>query len=227
MVGKNMKYVYKIISLLCALAVLPALVFAPYMYYYVSSTALQGIFTIGQLAGNETIINAMEEYGLDKAPTGIADSVSIYGLTDLMSLVGDDASSSELLQKIDMVIPSFFAMCFAFVLIVICAILTAVFAIACKDNRKVIASSFAGIACSLLFVMLFDNTVEPFVSGTIRITDIIDSLLAPFIAQIEELSIAPMFYLVPALFGFIALWTVLYNATLPEKEKAERMKMIG
>ena len=211
-----MKFVYKIISVLCALAVLPALVFAPYIYYYISSTALQGIFTIGQLAGNETIINAMEEYGL-----------SIYGLTDLMSLVSDDASSSELLQKIDMVIPSFFAMCFAFVLIVICAVLTAVFAIACKDNRKVIASSFAGIACSLLFVMLFDNTVEPFVSGTIRITDIIDSLLAPFIAQIEELSIAPMFYLVPALFGFIALWTVLYNATLPEKEKVERMKMIG
>jgi hypothetical protein len=54
-----------------------------------------------------------------------------------------------------------------------------------------------------------------------------DSFLAPFLAQVEEISIAPIFYLVPALFGFIALWTVLYNATLPDKEKAERMKMIG
>lgn len=222
-----MKYVYKIISVLCALAVLPALVFAPYMYYYVSSTALQGIFTIGQLAGNETIINAMDEWGLDTAPTGIADSVSVYGLTDIASLLNTDDSSSELLQKIDMVIPSFFAMCFAFLLIAICAIVTAVLAIACKDNRKVIASSFAGIASSLLFVMLFDNTVEPFVSGTIKIADLIDSLLAPFIAQVEEISIAPIFYLIPAIFGFIALWTILYNATLPEKEKAERLKMIG
>lgn len=222
-----MKYVYKIISALCALAVLPALVFSPYIYYYVSSTALQGIFTIGQLAGNETVVNAMEEYGLTEAPTGIADSVSIYGLTDLLSLVNDDASSTDLLEKVDMVIPSFFAMCFAFLLIVVCAVVTAVLALACKDNRKVIASSFAGIASSLLFVMLFDNTVEPFVSGTIGIADFIDSFLAPFIAQIEELSIAPMFYLIPAIFGFIALWTILYNATLPEKEKAERLKMIG
>ncbi len=222
-----MKYVYKIISVLCALAVLPALVFAPYMYYYVSSTALQGIFTIGQLAGNETIINAMEEFGLSEAPKGMADSLSIYRLKDFVSLFADGNSSSEILQKVEMVIPSFFAMCFAFVLIAICAVLTVVFAIACKDNRKVIASSFAGIASSLLFVMLFDNTVAPFVSGEISITDFIDSFLAPFIAQIEELSIAPMFYLIPALFGFIALWTILYNATLPEKEKAERLKMIG
>ncbi|MBR6551967.1 MAG: hypothetical protein IKT89_03905 [Clostridia bacterium] len=222
-----MKYVYKIISALGALAVLPALVFAPYIYYFVSSTALQGLFTVGQLAGNETIINAMEEYGLEKAPTGIADSVSVYGLTDIVSLVSGNETSADVLQKIEMVIPSFLAMCFAFLLIVICAIITAVFAIVCKDNRKVIASSFAGVTASLLFVMLFDNTVEPFVSGTIRIMDIVDSLLAPFIAQIEELSIAPIFYLIPAIFGFIALWTVLYNATLPEKEKAERLKMIG
>jgi hypothetical protein len=118
-------------------------------------------------------------------------------------------------------------MCFAFLLIAVCAIVTVVFAFACKDNRKVIASSFAGITSSLLFVMLFDNTVAPFVSGEISISDFMDSFLAPFLAQVEEISIAPIFYLVPALFGFIALWTVLYNATLPDKEKAERMKMIG
>lgn len=222
-----MKYVYKIISALCALAVLPALVFAPYIYYYVSSTALQGLFTIGELMGNQTIINAMEEYGLEKAPTGIADSLSLYGLKDIVSLLSDSSSSSDMLQKLEMVIPSFFAMCFAFLLIVVCAIVTVVLAFACKDNRKVIASSFAGIASSLMFVMLFDNTMAPFVSGTISLVDFMDSFLAPFIAQVEEISIAPIFYIVPALFGFIALWTVLYNATLPDKEKAERMKMIG
>ena len=132
-----------------------------------------------------------------------------------------------MLQKVESVIPSFFAMCFAFLLIVACAIVTVVLAFACKDNRKVIASSFAGIASSLMFVMLFDNTVAPFVSGTISLADFMDSFLAPFIAQVEEISIAPIFYIIPALFGFIALWTVLYNATLPDKEKAERMKMIG
>lgn len=222
-----MKYVYKIISALCALAVLPALVFAPYIYYYVSSTALQGLFTVGELMGNQTIINAMEEYGLEKAPTGMADSKSLFGLKDIVSLLSNGSSSSDMLQKVESVIPSFFAMCFAFLLIVVCAIVTVVLAFACKDNRKVIASSFAGIASSLMFVMLFDNTVAPFVSGTISLADFMDSFLAPFIAQVEEISIAPIFYIIPALFGFIALWTVLYNATLPDKEKAERMKMIG
>ena len=222
-----MKYVYKIISALCAIAVLPALVFAPYMYYYVSSTALQGIFTIGELMGSQTIINAMDEFGLTEAPKGIADSLSIYKLKDIVSLLSNGNSSSDILQKVEAVVPSFFAMCFAFLLIVVCAIVTAVLAFACKDNRKVIASSFAGINSSLLFVMLFDNTVAPFVSGEIGISDFIDSFLAPFLAQVEEISIAPIFYLIPALFGFIALWTILYNATLPEKEKAERLKMIG
>ena len=222
-----MKYVYKIISAICSLAVLPALVFSPYIYYDISSAALQGLFALGELMGNETIINAMDEYGLDKAPTGIAGSFSIYGLKDIISLVSGNASSSEVLEKVEIMIPSFFAMCAAFALIVICAIVTIVFAFACKDNRKVIASSFAGITSSLLFVMLFDNTLAPVVSGQINLNTLIDTFWASLIAEVEEISIAPVFYLIPVLFGFIALWTVLYNATLPEKEKAERMKMIG
>ena len=92
-----MKYVYKIISALCAIAVLPALVFAPYMYYYVSSTALQGIFTIGELMGSQTIINAMDEFGLTEAPKGIADSLSIYKLKDIVSLLSNGNSSSDIL----------------------------------------------------------------------------------------------------------------------------------
>lgn len=222
-----MKYVYRIISALCALAVLPALVFAPYIYYNISSAALQGLFTIGQLAGNETIINAMNEYGLTEAPSGIADSISLYGLFDVVSLFGEDASSSDVLEKVEMLIPSFLAMGTAFILIAVCAIVTVVFAFACKDNRKVIASSFAGIASSLLFVMLFENTVAPIVAGEISLKTFLDSFWASLIAKVEELSIAPIFYLIPVLFGFVALWTILYNATLPEKEKAERLKMIG
>jgi hypothetical protein len=75
--------------------------------------------------------------------------------------------------------------------------------------------------------MLIENTVSPLVSGAISMTDFIDAFWASLIAQVEEISVAPMFYMIPALFGFVALWTILYNATLPEKEKAERMKMIG
>ena len=65
-----MKYVYKIVSALCALAVLPLMVFSPMIYYYFSSTALQGLFTIGQLLGNETLTDAMEKFGLRRGVSG-------------------------------------------------------------------------------------------------------------------------------------------------------------
>lgn len=221
-----MKYVYKIVSALCALAVLPLIVFSPMIYYYLSSLALQGIFTIGSLIGNETITNAMEEFGLETAPTGMADTLSLYDIYDLYSrFSGGD--SSRAMEAVESIIPSFFATVAALVLVAVCAIVVAVLAIVCKDNRKVIAASFAGVACSLLFVMLFDNTIAPILAGEIGISDFFDAFWASLIAEVEDISIAPIFYLIPALFGFVALWTILYNATLPDKEKAERMKMIG
>jgi hypothetical protein len=115
----------------------------------------------------------------------------------------------------------------ALVMIIICAVLTAVFAIVCKDNRKVIASSFAGIGSSIFFTMMFKELVEPFVTGRINMTNFIDAFWASFIAEIEELTITGTFYFIPVLFGFVALWTILYNATLPDKEKEARKKMIG
>ena len=73
-----MKYVYKAISALCALAILPLLVFAPIIYYYVSSVALQGLFTLAELMGSEAYKNAMERHDLTSIPEGIADTFSLY-----------------------------------------------------------------------------------------------------------------------------------------------------
>ena len=222
-----MKYVYKIVSALCALAVLPLMVFSPMIYYYFSSTALQGIFTLGQLLGSETFTNAMEEFGLDTAPTGIANNVAVYDLIELVRRFGGLADSTDVSDAVATVIPSFIALGIAVAFVVITVIAIVVFAFACKDNRKVIAASFAGIGFSLLVSMLFENTVSPFVNGEITITDLINNEWASLIAEVEVITLNSMFYFIPAIFGFIALWTILYNATLPEKEKEERKKMIG
>lgn len=221
-----MKYVYKIVSAACALAVLPMLIFSEIIYYYVSSVALQGLFAIGQLIGSESLKNAIANNEWTEIPEGIADVLSVYEITDLVQRFASDKASDSL-EKIDFMLPSFFAMLAAFVGIAICAIVTAVLAIACKDNRKVIASSFAGIGFSLLFVMLFDNTVAPILSGEVNIATFLDSMWASLLAEIEILEVTSTFYFIPIAFGFVALWTILYNATLPEKEKAERQKMIG
>lgn len=222
-----MKIVYKIVSALMALAVLPAIVFSPIIYYYFSSVALQGLFTIGQLIGNETLSDAMEKYGLESVPQGIADTLSLYDLFDLVLRFSGNSGSGKFTEAIAPMIPSLIATGIAIVFVVICAIVTVVFAFACKDNRKVIASSFAGVGFSLMVPMLIENTVSPLVSGAINMTDFIDAFWASFIAEVEEVSVTSIYYLIPALFACIALWTILYNATLPDKEKAERLKMIG
>ncbi len=222
-----MKLVYKIVSALCALAVLPAMVFSPIIYYYVSSVALQGILALAELMNSGTVQQYLDKYNLDSVPEGIADTLSIYDMVDLVAQFGGGNASSEIIDKIEIMIPSLIATAIAIVFTIICAVVTVVFSFACKDNRKVIASSFAGLGFSLMVPMLIENTVAPLVSGVISISDFIDSFLASLIAEVEVIEVAPMYYLIPALFGFIALWTVLYNATLPEKEKAERKKMIG
>ncbi len=222
-----MKYVYKIVSALCALAVLPLMVFSPMIYYYFSSTALQGLFTIGQLLGSETLTNAMEKFGLETVPTGMANNVSIYDLADLVWRFKDIGDSSKVTESIEALLPSLIATFIAIALTLITAIVIVVLAFACKDNRKVIAASFAGIGFSLMIQMLFENAVSPLVNGEITITDFIDSALASLIAEVEIITLNSTFYFIPITFGFIALWTILYNATLPDKEKEERKKMIG
>ena len=221
-----MKYVYKIFSALCAIAILPLLVFSPLVYYHISSVALQGILTLAQLMGSEALQNAMNKNDLTEIPAGIADTFSLYEIGDLVERFGDGFSSGAG-EELAFLLPGLISVVVSFVFIAVCAILTAIFAFACKDNRKVIASSFAGIGFSIMFVTVFNDFASPFLSGKINLSNFIDSFLASLIAEVEEFSVASTFYFVPILFAVIALWTVLYNATLPEKEKAQRQKMIG
>lgn len=221
-----MKWVYKIVSALCALAILPLTIFSPMIYYYISSVALQGIFALAQMMGSQALQNAMERNELTSIPEGIADTLSLYEIGELYTRFSD-GGSSDFAEKISFIMPALYCVIAALIMIIICAIVTVVFAIVCKDNRKVIASSFAGIGLSLLFKMLFENLVNPFLTGQINMSDFIEAFWASLIAEIEELTLTGTFYFIPGLFAFIALWTILYNATLPEKEKAARMKMIG
>ena len=222
-----MKIAYKIISVLCTLAVLPAMVFAPMIYYNISSVALQGVFTLAQLLGSDALANAMKENGWENVPKGISGTLSIYDIGELVSPFSGEGVTDEFLETVEVLIPLLLAVAIGMVFTVICAIVTVVFAVACKDNRKVIASSIAGVGISLMVPMLVENVLRPITSGEISLSALFNTLWAPLIAEIQELSIAPLYYIIPALFGFVALWTILYNATLPDKEKAERLKMIG
>ena len=220
-----MKYVYKIISAICSILILPAMFFSPTIYYHITSVALQGILTLAQMWGSKSLEAAMKEYDLTQIPDGIADTLSVSEVIKIINRFSDGEMKPN--EKLEFLLPSLYVMIAAFALIAICAVVTAVLAIACKDNRKVIASSIAGVGFSWFFMMTFEAFVAPIVSGQLDMSAFIEAFWASFIAQVEEVSLAPMFYMIPCLFGFVALWTILYNATLPEKEKAKRMKMIG
>ena len=203
-----MKYVYKIISAICSILILPAMFFSPTIYYHITSVALQGILTLAQMWGSKSLEAAMKEYDLTQIPDGIADTLSVSEVIKIINRFSDGEMKPN--EKLEFLLPSLYVMIAAFALIAICAVVTAVLAIA-----------------SWFFTMTFEAFVAPIVSGQLDMSAFIEAFWASFIAQVEEVSLAPMFYMIPCLFGFVALWTILYNATLPEKEKAKRMKMIG
>lgn len=220
-----MKYVYKIIAALGAIATIPMLLFSKIFSYVFSSSALETLFYLGQLFDKSFGSEILEQTG-GKTPTGIADSTSLYELATLFKSFGNltDGGSNEELQKLIMPAIIFLIL---LALIVICAIVTAVFAIVAKNNRKVVYSSIVGIALCAMTHVAFESVVSPLLDGTLTTASIFNSTWATFIANVESISLTSSFWFVPLIFLVVIVWTVLYNTTLPENEKAERKLMLG
>lgn len=219
-----MKYVYKIITAVISLATIPLLFFSDAFYYKVSSKALETVLYLSELLGGSLANNILTETA-GKTPTGVADSTSVYDLINLFkSVSGLSEGSNESLQKL---VSPVATLLLILALVAVCAVVTAVFAFAAKDNRKVIYGSIAGISLCVSAKVALESVAAPLVDGTLSTAEIFDSTWATFIGNIEEISLAPVFWLVPVLFLCAIVWTVLYNATLPEKEKLERKLMLG
>lgn len=221
-----MKYVYKIVAALGALSILPMIVFLENIYFKLTSGALSAIFYIGQLLGNETLAQTIKDNN-GVIPEGMADTVSLYELYDLISDFNGSDNSGDLIEKIDVLISPLITAGVVLVLIAICAILTAIFAFVVKDNRKVIYSSIAGIGLSFMFSECFEGIAAPILDGKISLATLMENIFGGLIGRVDELTITTNFWFIPAVFGAIILWTVLYNYTLPENEKKERKLMLG
>ncbi|MBQ7115272.1 MAG: hypothetical protein IJN94_02515 [Clostridia bacterium] len=221
-----MKYVYKIVAALGALSILPMIVFLEDIYFKITSTALSAIFYIGQLLGKESITQFIEDNN-GVVPEAIGDNISLYDLYSLFSGFTSSGDNSETLEKFEVLISPLITSGIALVLIAICAVVTAILAFVMKDNRKVIYSSIAGIGLSLVFKECFEGVAAPILEGTVSISTLMESLWGSLIGTFDELCLNTSFWFIPAVFGFIILWTVLYNYTLPAKEKKERKLMLG
>ena len=221
-----MKYLYKIVAALGALATIPTMLFSDILYYKVSSFAVQVLAFIGQIKGYDTVKEILSQNG-GKLPESIADTTSVYDLYSLFTSAEGLVEGNSTSGNADiLLIP---AIVFAVIMasIAICAIITAVIALVVKDNRKVIYTCITGMGFSLMLNSAFDAIAEPILEETVSIASLTGAWWGGLIGKAEALSLTTNFWFVPAIFGAVILWTVLYNYTLPQNEKRERKLMLG
>ncbi len=217
-----MKYIYKLVAAIGALAVAPLMIFGEIFYFKFSSTALSIAFSLGQFLNSEKINEILEQTG-GVAPEFVADSMSVFEIVDLIK---GTSGTIEIPESAQILVSPFITFAVTAILLAICAVATAVIAIVCKNNRKVIYSSVVGIGLSLVVSECFKAVAEPVLEGKVSLSTIMGSTWADIIGVVQELSLTTFFWFIPAVFAGIILWTVLYNYTLPESEKRERKLML-
>ena len=220
-----MKYVYKIVAALGAISVIPMLGFLKIFYYKASSIAIQILAFISGMSGNDDIKEIVAQNGGD-LPTSMADTMSIYDLVGLLDF-SKGFSEEDIGDKFDLLIVPGIVLGIIAVMLVVCAIVTAVFAFAAKNNRMVIYSSVCGIGLTFMFSKAFEAVAAPFLDQSINLGTLFDSIWASFLGSIEAMALTNEFWFIAVVFFAIIIWTVLYNITLPEKEKKERKLMLG
>ncbi len=220
-----MKYVYKIVAALGALSVIPMLGFLKIFYYKASSVAVQILAFIANMKGYDSIKDIAAENG-GNLPNSIADTMSVYDLANLLDLSKSFAGEGTE-GKFDLIIIPGIVLGIIAIMIVICAIVTAIFAFAAKNNRMVIYSSVCGIGLTFMFSKAFEAVAAPFLDQSISLSTLLESIWASFLGELEVMTLTNEFWFIAVAFGAVIIWTVLYNITLPENEKKERKLMLG
>lgn len=229
-----MKIGYKLITAIIAVLVIAVLITVPFARIACESTLVQIIGAIGQVKENDAINETIKNNNGElpqylKEEIRIMDFLNPDGDTIVSVIVTavdnftDDETKNPELEKL--VAPAI-TMVVCAVIIVACAIAMLVVAFT-KNNRRVIYAAISGIGASLMFTYTFSAITYPFVNGDLSFASVFQSSLASFIAKVAIFETAPSFYMVPVLFGVAILFTVLYNYTLPEKEKKARKEMLG
>lgn len=230
-----MKYAYKVITALLAVAIIAMFIFTPLVSIRVESIAISILSLIGQYKGNDTISELADQNG--ELPSHISESFSVYDIAygDVNSIAGaisDIAKEfgdgdSKVMEHLEVVIAPALAFIVLGILAIICAVIIIVLAFAAKNNRKVIYTALAGFGFSYMMPTTFKAVAQPFLDGDINIGTLMDSFLGSLLGEVVGFQVASSFWLIPIVFMIIVVWTALYNYTLPESEKRERKLMLG
>lgn len=228
-----MKYAYKVITALLAVAIIAMFIFTPLVSVRVESLAISILALVGQYKGNDTITELTGQTG--ELPSHISESISVYdiffgdvnSIARTLSSLGEEGDTAALLERIDVIIAPALAFIALGIITIICAIVVIVLAFAAKDNRKVIYASLTGLGFSYMMPATFKAVAQPFLDGDITFGTLADNFLFSLLGSVDGLQVSSTFWAIPIMFVVIIGWTAAYNYTLPEKEKLERKLMLG
>ena len=221
-----MKYVYKIIAALGALSSIPLIIFGKLISYRMASAGLQVVFNLGQLLGIDGITEYLQQSG-GAIPEYIGDHVSLYEIYKLLNSFSGMETDGSIIEKLDVLLAPVCTLAAVLILIAVCAIVTAVFAFVCRNNRMVIYSSVAGIGLSFMIPECIEAISEIVLSGKVAFSSLFGTSFADMIGTFDTLEASSGYLFIMLVFLAVITWTVLYNVTLPEKEKLERKLMLG
>ncbi len=225
-----MKYVYKFGAAALAVLVIVIAVFTPLICIGIDSALASSIVTLGDARGQEEAREIIESYG-GKIPDTMWIKIGISTMFD-----EDAKMTAELIESVstgepNATIKSLISPVLTFIVvlacIIVCAIVTVIFAIAAKNNRKVIYSSIAGIGLSLMLSECFEAIAEPFITGQATLARLAGTSWISLLGEISVVELNSLVWAIPAVFAVIIGWTVLYNFTLSPKEKEARKVMLG
>lgn len=216
-----MKYVYKAFAAVLSLAAVPVTLFSPIIYYRVKSTALQLVIALGQYLGSESIAEFLKDK--QSIPDTVADTLSLYDIFNAKGAINSLMENESLSETVSQYKAPLITSGVILALIAICAVVTAVLAIACKNNRNAVYSAFAGIGLSVAFKFSFESIAAPVLEGKLSGSSFLGSL----VASVEQFELSTAFWFIPAVFAAVIVWTLLYNITLPDDEKRKRKIMLG
>ncbi len=229
-----MKYVYKSVAAILALAVIAVLICTPIIAVSMESLVPAALVLIGSYLKNDKATDILNEYE-GSVPSAIGERISILDLiaptensiASIIKSLGSEEASSTALEALEPVIPAAIGFIVILGLIVICAIATAVTAFACKNNRVPIYLSIIGCGLNVMMFKTFGDVARPFVDGDITLSNLVGSDWMMLLGEITGVEIPSTMWFIAALFVCVIVWTILYNATLPPEEKLARKRMLG
>ena len=229
-----MKFVYKTVAALLALAVIAVIICTPIISITLESIVPAALLVLGSLAKNDQATEILEQYN-GSMPSAVGEDISILDLINpsknsiasALSGITSEEASEAAMEALKPVIPEIIGFVVITVLVAIVAIATAVTAFACKNNRVPIYLSIIGCGLNVMMFKTFGDVALPFINGEITLVSLTGSELMALLGNITDVALPSTMWFITVLFVCVIVWTILYNATLPTADKIARKRMLG